>query len=513
MGFSQVLFWLFTLCFSNIQANCNVKDQKTLTNTPCSFPFIFDNKIHFGCTTELVIGKNILACSTKTSAYEHIEGHWGECDPQKCPNDALFTQGDNQIALKTKELIDQYKASDVNNEKLDSSLNFGKGKTNDCPCVKATECKRMLTLLTNAKKLSRAHPERQEIINYIRSQICDAKNQAVRCCGTQIVDNKEIKPTPPNPPSGTSNKEIGTWKPLASKKECGTPLVDVTIVGGYETLFGSYPFMALLGYTEKNRCTKQNVPYTFQCGATVINKYYILTAAHCFRNSDPSLVALGEHDLEQKRNGATDNKGEAAPVIIRGVEKIIRHEKYSDSLQGGAGPYDIALIRVNESIPLFDKTNIKKSNVIPICLPWNRNDPGRELNSGKDEFLLKVLGWGQTTNDPGKRCSNFRRLRAGAGILQQLDVPFISWRDCKKKAKLPQGWEFDIETQICAGGIEGEDSCNGDSGGPLITRSAKDPWFQVGVVSFGASECGNGVPGFYTNVVPYLPWIEKNLEP
>ena len=70
----------------------------------------------------------------------------------------------------------------------------------------------MLTLLTNAKKLSRAHPERQEIINYIRSQICDAKNQAVRCCGTQVVDDRYIKPTAPGVPSGPTNKVFSFWK-------------------------------------------------------------------------------------------------------------------------------------------------------------------------------------------------------------------------------------------------------------------------------------------------------------
>ena len=118
----------------------------------------------------------------------------------------MYTQDDNQKALEAKELIDQYKASDANNEKLDSSLNFGTGTTSDCPCVKATQCKRMDTLLTNAKELSRVHPERKEIINYIRSQICDAKNQAVRCCGTQIVDKNEVQPTTARPTSGSVDK-------------------------------------------------------------------------------------------------------------------------------------------------------------------------------------------------------------------------------------------------------------------------------------------------------------------
>ena len=76
MEFSQVIFWLFcffTLCHSI----CTVKDETTQSNKPCSFPFRYNDKIYYGCTTDLGTGKNILACSTKTTlAHEHIEGQW-----------------------------------------------------------------------------------------------------------------------------------------------------------------------------------------------------------------------------------------------------------------------------------------------------------------------------------------------------------------------------------------------------------------------------------------------------
>ena len=164
-----------------------------------------------------------------------------------------------------------------------------------------------------------------------------------------------------------------------------------------------------------------------------------------------SLIALGEHDLGTN----SDYNGKAADVIYRGIEKIIRHEKYNDSLQGGAGPYDIALIRVNESIPLFDEFDKKKSNVKPICLPWNRNDPGRELDSGNKDTKLKVLGWGRTTNDNDLKCLHLEQFGGGSAVQQQLDVPFISWRKCKEKANFPEGFQVDLETQFCAGGEEG----------------------------------------------------------
>ena len=99
-------------------------------------------------------------------------------------------------------------------------------------------------------------------------------------------------------------------------------------------------------------------------------------------------------------------------------------------------------------IPISIITSI--SNVKPICLPWNRNDPGRELDSGNNN--LKVLGWGRTTNDANYNCINLERFGAGDRIQQILDVPFISWRKCKEKVNFPAGFQVDLETQLCAGG-------------------------------------------------------------
>ena len=61
----------------------------------------------------------------------------------------------------------------------------------------------------------------------------------------------------------------------------------------------------------------------------------------------------------------------------------------------------------------------------------------------------------------------------------------------------------------------GQDSCSGDSGGPLVVRQggSEEPWFQIGVVSFGPKQCGSGLPGVYTKITEYLSWIEENLEP
>ena len=63
--------------------------------------------------------------------------------------------------------------------------------------------------------------------------------------------------------------------------------------------------------------------------------------------------------------------------------------------------------------------------------------------------------------------------------------------------------------------ISGEDSCKGDSGGPLLSQRGtdfKNSKYLVGIVSFGTNRCARGVPGLYTSIEYYLPWIKQNMK-
>lgn len=68
--------------------------------------------------------------------------------------------------------------------------------------------------------------------------------------------------------------------------------------------------------------------------------------------------------------------------------------------------------------------------------------------------------------------------------------------------------------QVCAGGKKSEDTCPGDSGSPLMYFHPKlGKWVASGVVSLGLNECGtDGIPGVYTRVDTYLPWILSTIE-
>ena len=75
------------------------------------------------------------------------------------------------------------------------------------------------------------------------------------------------------------------WKPNGTKGECGIRSTtkdkfSLFLAGGVATELGAFPYMAVLGYNtfvnQKNE-TKKN----YDCGGSLINRWYVLTAAHC----------------------------------------------------------------------------------------------------------------------------------------------------------------------------------------------------------------------------------------
>merc|ERR1712243_428598 len=55
-------------------------------------------------------------------------------------------------------------------------------------------------------------------------------------------------------------------------------------------------------------------------------------------------------------------------------------------------------------------------------------------------------------------------------------------------------------------------TCGGDSGGPVITGSGTSngpPYVQIGIVSWGSSECDANVPKVFADVAEYRDWIDE----
>jgi prostatin (serine protease 8) len=228
-----------------------------------------------------------------------------------------------------------------------------------------------------------------------------------------------------------------------------------TVVSGTDADPKRYPYFARLDYEGE-----------FGCGATLIHKDFLLTAAHCAFPED-----LGILDAYI---GAVDHSVVDAG-LRRPVTQIFQHEAYDDL----SASTDIALLQI-DSVP---------DDFLRYILPLARD---RNLLQHGDSVTVIGLG---LTQDDGE----------DAEVLQEAELKIIDDETCDAM------YDGDIhrKSMLCAAD-ESQDSCNGDSGGPLILlgESPADD-VQVGVVSWGEG-CGDqAYPGVYADVAYTKGWIDS----
>ncbi|KAK0157518.1 hypothetical protein PV328_011257 [Microctonus aethiopoides] len=255
-----------------------------------------------------------------------------------------------------------------------------------------------------------------------------------------------VKPTSPPPEE-------------CQKCKCGVTNQPSRIAGGHETGVLQYPWVHYLEY-------RGNI----YCAGTIINDRYSLTAAHCVKGFNETLIKLfvGYHS----RNGTSRSGGD-----VYSVKNIIIHSQYSRL----KFDHDIALIKIDGRFN-FD------NGIRPVCLSERRS-----RFTGKNGI---VTGWGAPSTNG-----------TDSNVLLSVTVPILSNAQCRA-TKYPT--KRITENMMCAGFIEGgKDSCQGDSGGALHVVS-QNCFRQVGIVSWGESCGAPGYPGVYTRVNRYRSWIEHN---
>ena len=95
-------------------------------------------------------------------------------------------------------------------------------------------------------------------------------------------------------------------------------------------------------------------------------------------------------------------------------------------------------------------------------------------------------------------------------VLKEIKVPLWEQSVCASALQEQFGPGYSLPASSVCAGAEGRDACDGDGGGPLVCQQAGQ-WFQVGIVSFGIG-CGRaGVPGVYTRVRTFYPWLERTI--
>ncbi|MFD3662774.1 S1 family peptidase [Streptomyces sp. NPDC058659] len=206
-----------------------------------------------------------------------------------------------------------------------------------------------------------------------------------------------------------------------------------------------------------------------QCGATLIDRQWVLTAAHCV---DPAIgvtpdgvVRVGS---EHRTSGGT----------VRKIDKIVMHPGYAQS-ESGIPKGDLALIRLDR--PVAQKPIRIAKQAGPVGTP------------------TRILGFGTVVGADSPKDWVFPER------LQQLDTRRGSEAECFDRAG---------ETRLCTVSPKPNAmACNGDSGGPQLQRARNGRWELIGTTSGDGDTdpaCATG-PGLYTNVPVYADWIGKTI--
>ncbi|XP_039746096.1 trypsin-1-like [Pararge aegeria] len=215
--------------------------------------------------------------------------------------------------------------------------------------------------------------------------------------------------------------------------------VDKRIVSGQEASIEDYPYQVSF-----------IVNKSYFCGGFIVSERYILTAAHCAQNVDPSTVVL-------RAGSSYRTNGTLIPIV-----EIVPHPEYDNP------PFDKDVAYIKTAEPLEFSETMK-----PIALP--------ELNRPVKGYM-EVAGWG--------------RLEQGASTipnrLMSVSLPVVNYWQCI----------FSYPTvltrnMVCGGNffLGGKGTCQGDSGGTAIQDG-----LAVGIVSFGRG-CGSALsPSVFANI-------------
>nr|XP_040219493.2 CLIP domain-containing serine protease 14D-like [Anopheles coluzzii] len=270
---------------------------------------------------------------------------------------------------------------------------------------------------------------------------------------------------------------------------CGVDTYRGPIRGELAQLF-HFPWNVLIQHRTKDG------EHRFHCGGSLISDRYVLTAARCIMGIKKTWtivsVRVGEWNLQTDPDCDDSTAGVtecASPVEDIPIEKITVPSNYTGT-GSPAVKQDIALLRLARRVEFSE-------SVAPICLPLNTSNWVGYSTEQDGSFYES--GWGKTPDAAAGGDNKWNYVSVG-----------VAREVCRDR--YPHA-SIDGE-QICAMPRSEQNTCRGDTGGPLMYQSGTDgAWYLMGVGSFRKQCAIVGEPAVYTNVATFTDWIIENLEP
>jgi len=371
------------------------------------------------------------------------------------------------LGKDTTEVKSLIRRVNTNSRKRGESCRTPLGEAGTCQYIFSSQCSSILQIILQQG---------------VSPQVLAYLFQAIRSpCGFEGFDFTMCCADPNQPFQSSTSPPTPSPTPAPTPAPTPSPSGDCgvsdrkKIVGGSESQPGAWPWAVIVG---RRRFSSG---FQVMCGGTLLNQDTVLTAAHCFDpipgGSGPNYVRLGDHDISTNSDGAT-------PVDIA-ISRTIQHPAWDSNTLDS----DIAIVKLSQ--PVTYTRRIRRA-----CLPDDYHD--RDLSSLLANNNPFIIGWGSTSTGGGAQ-----------NALREARVPVVTQDTCARAYSAISRVTIG-QDKVCAGDGT-RDTCNGDSGGALLSSALGNTWSVIGVTSFGVDCARPDFPGVYTRVDEYLPWIRQYM--
>lgn len=247
------------------------------------------------------------------------------------------------------------------------------------------------------------------------------------------------------------------------------------IIGGDDASQNEWPWMAQVNVRFRDTGSGG------LCGGILLSQDWVVTAAHCLVSDLGNVV--NRNDVEVLLGSVFLDGGASYNIDGFGIPGNYNPDNFNN---------DIAILRLANPGPAL-------SNWPSIVGSDQLTELELAAFAQRDEALT-ATGWGVTSRNQVEP--------QPADRLQEVALDYIQIGSCKNA----WGNGFNTATMVCAAELNpvqgrDQDTCSGDSGGPLFIGDDIDP-YVIGLTSFGQPQCAGNLPTVYTSVLSQVPFVE-----